>query len=62
MIIFYFLTVIENAPLYGDGKYFEKWIEVTVPLLFIIFFIPGLIYGILDKRIKNKIPSTKGKL
>ena len=59
LIIFYFLTVIENAPLYGDGKYFEKWIEVTVPLLFIIFFIPGLIYGILDKRIKNTHDITK---
>ena len=59
LIIFYFLTVIENAPLYGDGKYFEKWIEVTVPLLFIVFFIPGLIYGILDKRIKNTHDITK---
>ena len=53
LIIFYLSTVIENAPLFGNGKYFAKWIEVTVPLLFIIFFIPGILYGILSKKIKN---------
>ena len=53
LIIFYFLVVIENAPLFGHGKNFERWIEVTVPLLLIIFFIPGLVYGIIDKKVKN---------
>ena len=53
LIIFYLSTVIENAPLFGNGKHFAKWIEVTVPLLFIIFFIPGILYGILSKKIKN---------
>jgi len=53
LIIFYLLTVIENAPLFGNGKHFERWVEVTVPLLFIIFFIPGLTYGVINKNIKN---------
>ena len=41
LIIFYLSTVIENAPLFGNGKHFAKWIEVTVPLLFIIFLFRG---------------------
>ena len=53
LIIFYLSIVIESGPLFGSGKHFEKWIEVTVPLLFIIFFIPGLLYGVLNKKIKN---------
>jgi aminobenzoyl-glutamate transport protein len=53
LILFYLLTVIESAPLFGNGKHFEKWVEVTVPLLFIIFFIPGLTYGVINNGIKN---------
>ena len=53
LIIFYLLTVIENAPLFGNGKHFARWVEVTVPLLFIIFFIPGLIYGVINRSINN---------
>ena len=53
LALFVLLTVINDAPLFGLGKRFDRWIEVTVPLLFIIFFIPGLIYGISVGRIKN---------
>ena len=40
-------------PLHGKGDYFDRWIEATVPLLFIIFIIPGLIFGIYTKKIKS---------
>jgi aminobenzoyl-glutamate transport protein len=53
LIIFYFAITLTSGPLFGSGKRFDRWIEVTVPLLFILFFIPGLIYGILIKKIKN---------
>jgi len=53
LIIFYFSITLSNGPLYGSGKHFDRWIEVTVPLLFIVFFIPGLLYGILAGNIKN---------
>ncbi len=43
LIVFYFAITISGGPLSGTGKRFDRWIEVTVPLLFIIFFIPGLI-------------------
>ena len=53
LIIFYLFTVYENAPLYGSGEHFQRWVEVTVPLLFITFFIPGLLYGILSQKIND---------
>ena len=44
---------IPGAPLYGQGKYFSRWVEVTVPLLFLLFFVPGVVYGITTGSIKN---------
>ena len=34
-----------GAPLNGSGARFPRWIEATVPLLFILFAGPGLVYG-----------------
>jgi aminobenzoyl-glutamate transport protein len=53
LIIFYFAITLSSGPLFGTGKRFDRWIEVTVPLLFIIFFIPGLLYGCLVGKIKS---------
>jgi len=47
------LILIPDAPLYGQGKRFSRWIEASVPLLFVIFFFPGLAYGIAAGSIKN---------
>ncbi|MFK8028414.1 MAG: AbgT family transporter [Gammaproteobacteria bacterium] len=44
---------LPGAPLYGDGKRFPRWIEVTVPLLFLLFIIPGVVYGIKAKTIQS---------
>lgn len=53
LIIFYFSITFAGGPLFGAGKRFDRWIEVTVPLLFILFFVPGLLYGALVGSIKN---------
>ena len=39
-------VLMPNAPLYGIGDHFPRWVEATVPLLFILFLIPGVIYGV----------------
>lgn len=54
-ILFLFLACIfiPGAPLYGQGQHFSRWVEVTVPLLFLLFFIPGVIYGTRSGSIKN---------
>lgn len=53
LVIFICAIMINGGPLFGEGKRFDRWIEATVPLLFILFFIPGIIYGILAGTIKN---------
>ena len=45
-----FAVNIPGAPLYGDGKRFARWVEVTVPLLFLLFIVPGVVYGIKAKN------------
>ncbi len=47
------MIFIENAPLHGEGKRFARWVEATVPILFILFFIPGICYGFASQSIKN---------
>ena len=36
---------VPGAPLHGSGYRFSRWIEATVPLLFILFLVPGVVYG-----------------
>lgn len=47
------MILIPDAPLYGQGARFSRWIEASVPLLLAIFFFPGLAYGIAAGTIKN---------
>ncbi len=44
---------IPGAPLYGDGERFPRWIEATVPLLFILFVVPGAVYGMVAGTIRD---------
>jgi aminobenzoyl-glutamate transport protein len=53
LIIFYLCIILADGPLFGAGKRFDRWIEVTVPLLFILFFIPGMLYGALTGSVKS---------
>lgn len=53
LVIIVCLIVIPAAPLYGEGQRFSRWIEASVPLLFAIFFFPGLAYGIAAGTIQN---------
>lgn len=46
-------ALLPGAPLHGAGDYFPRWIEATVPLLFLIFFIPGLVFGLRAGRIRS---------
>lgn len=46
-------VIIPGAPLAGEGKRFARWVEVTVPLLFIVFILPGVVYGLRAKTITS---------
>jgi aminobenzoyl-glutamate transport protein len=39
-------VIIPGAPLHGAGEHFPRWVEATVPLLFLLFVLPGIAYGI----------------
>ena len=53
LIITGLLITIPGAPLHGEGSHFSRWIEATVPLLFILFFVPGIVFGVSTGKIKN---------
>lgn len=48
------LIAIPDAPLYGTGKRFPRWVEATVPLLFIGFVVPGIVYGFVSGAFENE--------
>ncbi|MDG0996016.1 MAG: AbgT family transporter [Gammaproteobacteria bacterium] len=39
--------------LHGSGKHFPRWVEATVPLLFLLFLIPGVVYGLRAGSIRS---------
>lgn len=53
LIIVLLAINIPQAALYGMGSRFPRWVEATVPLLFLFFLVPGLIYGYIVGSIRN---------
>jgi aminobenzoyl-glutamate transport protein len=46
-------VVIPGAPLHGKGTNHARWIEAIVPLLFFVFLVPGMAYGIATGTIRS---------
>lgn len=38
-------VAVPGAPLHGQGERHARWVEASVPLLFLLTFLPGLAYG-----------------
>jgi len=36
-----------------SANIFPRWVKAIVPLVFIIFIIPGIVYGVVKKKIRN---------
>ena len=53
LVIIVCFILVPGLPLYGHGIHFDRWVEATIPLLFILFFIPGIVYGISAGVITN---------
>ncbi len=62
------MIVIPGAPLYGDYApdpvhrpdwKLAVWVDVIVPILFVMFLVPGLCYGIAARTIKNDRDAAK---
>lgn len=48
------MIFVPAAPLYGEGKRFERWIEAIVPLILILFLISGLVYGFKVRTLQSE--------
>jgi aminobenzoyl-glutamate transport protein len=46
-------TWIPDAPLAGDDGAFPRWVRVIVPLLFLGFVLPGIVYGIAAGTVRS---------
>lgn len=44
---------LPEGVLYGEGNRFARWIEATVPLLFVVFVIPAIVFGISVGKIRR---------
>ncbi|MDX8044808.1 AbgT family transporter [Gracilibacillus sp. S3-1-1] len=54
------MVYLSFGPLRGDGSYIESpFFSSLVFVIFLIFFVPGLVYGIVSKEIKNDKDLTK---
>jgi aminobenzoyl-glutamate transport protein len=40
------LVFVPGAPLNGTGERFARWVEAIVPLILLVFLIPGLAFGV----------------
>lgn len=52
------MIMIDGGPLHGHieprpGWKLAVWVDVIVPILFVLFLVPGLAYGIATRSIKN---------
>jgi aminobenzoyl-glutamate transport protein len=53
MLCFYAASGIPGAPLHGmDGK-FPRWVVAIVPILFLGFLLPGIVYGIVTGSLRS---------
>jgi aminobenzoyl-glutamate transport protein len=46
-------TWVPGAPLHGVDPPFPRWVRVIVPLLFLVFLIPGLVYGLATGSLRS---------
>jgi aminobenzoyl-glutamate transport protein len=44
---------IPGAPLHGMAGRFPRWVSAIVPLVFLGFFLPGLVYGVVTGAIRS---------
>jgi len=52
-ILVFMAVYSPSGPLQGVGRHFPRWVEATVPLLFLFFIVPGIVYGITTGSIRS---------
>ncbi len=42
-----------SGPLHGAGDRHPRWVEATVPLIFLVFFVPGMVFGFASRKFRT---------
>jgi aminobenzoyl-glutamate transport protein len=45
--------LVPGFPLYGKGTNFDRWAESIVPLMFVLFLLPGIAFGVANQTIQS---------
>jgi aminobenzoyl-glutamate transport protein len=53
LLLFAAAALVPGAPLSGSDGSFPRWVRVIVPLIFLAFLIPGLVYGFATDKLHN---------
>ena len=56
------LVLVPGSPLHGNSPRqvnFARWVAVIVPIIFLMFLLPGLIYGVILGNIKSSKDAAK---
>lgn len=53
------LNFWKGSPLYGNDGAFPRWVSVVVPLMFMCFVVPGLIYGSIVGNVRSSKDAAK---
>ena len=53
------MILVPGAPLYGKGIRFDRWVEAIVPILFLVFLVPGITYGVTIGKLRSDRQTAK---
>lgn len=53
------MILVPGGPLHGPGTVFDRWVEAIVPMLFICFVVPGIVFGVVVGTIRDDKGAAK---
>ncbi len=53
LLLFAAAALVPGAPLHGQDGRFPRWVQAIVPVLFIGFLVPGVVYGVATGRYRR---------
>ena len=59
LFVFAAAALVPGAPLAGSDGGFPRWVRVIVPLIFLAFLVPGLVYGVALGKVRNDRDAAK---
>ena len=53
LTVYFAAALIQGAPLHGNDGNFPRWVAAMIPLIFIAFFVPGVVYGFVTGKLRS---------